>query len=45
MPTQPGYEHLSSSFLLMDRVFAIFQQQKYGPNLLGMDMLNFAPTQ
>ena len=45
MPTQPGCEHLSYSFLLMDRVFAIFQQQKYGPNLLEMDMLNFAPTQ
>ena len=45
MPTQAGYEHLSSSFLLIDRVFAIFQQQKYGPNLLEMDMPIFAPTQ
>ena len=45
MPTQAGYEHLASSFLLMDRVFAIFQQQKYGSNLLEMDMPNFAPTQ
>ena len=45
MPTQAGYEHLSSSFLLIDRVFAIFQQQKYGPKVLEMDMPIFAPTQ
>ena len=45
MPTQAGYEHISSSFLHMDRVFAIFQQQKYGPNPLEMDMFIFAPTQ
>ena len=45
MPTQAGYEHLASSFLLMDRVIAIFQQQKYGSHLLEMDMPNFAPTQ